>query len=116
RARIREEACNDAMKPILILGAHGQVGRALATLGEARGIKHAALSRRDCDITDRIAVERAVLGARVVINCAAFTAVDEAETHVNAAYRGNCDGAANIAAACRRCAIPLIHMSTDYVF
>jgi dTDP-4-dehydrorhamnose reductase len=104
------------MKPLLILGAHGQVGRALATRALVRGIKNAALSRLDCDITDRLAVERVVSGVCIAVNCAAYTAVDDAETNEEAAFRINRDGAANVAQACARSGIPLVHISTDYVF
>jgi dTDP-4-dehydrorhamnose reductase len=104
------------MKPLLIFGAQGQVGRALATLMAAGDVKHAALSRADCDITDPIAVERVLPGIRVAINCAAYTAVDEAEADEQTAQRINGEGAANVAAACARIGIPLVHISTDYVF
>ena len=104
------------MKHLLILGAQGQVGRALATEAHDRGIPHAALGHAQCDITDRAAVACAVTGSRLVVNCAAYTAVDEAEAHEEAAYRVNATGVVNVAAACAGAGIPLIHLSTDYVF
>jgi len=76
------------------------------------------LGSGECDITrkDRVAAR---VGSRpwgAVINCAAYTAVDRAETEPHAAFRVNRDGAANVAEACGRESVPLIHLSTDYVF
>jgi dTDP-4-dehydrorhamnose reductase len=61
-------------------------------------------------------VEDAVAGSRIVINCAAYTAVDRAEADVELAHQVNAIGAGNVAAACAQAGIPLIHLSTDYVF
>jgi dTDP-4-dehydrorhamnose reductase len=69
-----------------------------------------------CDITDPIAVERRVSAGDVVINCAAYTKVDEAERDEPRAYAVNATGAENIAQACARVGARLIHVSTDYVF
>jgi len=104
------------MGDILILGAHGQVGRALASLASHRGIAHRALGRATCDVTDRKAVERAIEGASFVVNCAAYTAVDAAETEVAQAYAVNAAACEHIAAACADVAAALVHISTDYVF
>ena len=99
-----------------ILGAGGQVGCVLAALARRGNIPHRALGRADCDITDRLAVTRAVAGSRIVVNCAAYTAVDQAESDADAAYRVNSLGAENVAAACAEAGVPLVHLSTDYVF
>jgi dTDP-4-dehydrorhamnose reductase len=104
------------MSDLLILGARGQVGRALIAHANRRGFRHRALGRAECDVCDRDAVRRAITCARLVVNCAAYTAVDRAETEPDAALRVNAHGAENIAAACTEAAIPLIHLSTDYVF
>ena len=104
------------MASVLILGAQGQVGRALVAQARQDGIAHRALGRAECDVTDRFAVERAVRGCRYVVNCSAYTAVDQAETNEEAAYRVNTVGPANVAAACAAIGIPLVHLSTDYVF
>src|SRR5262245_61704812 len=104
------------MTAVLILGGEGQVGRALAAAAHRRGIEARSAGRGDCDIADRAAVERAVGWARLVVNCAAFTAVDQAETAVAAAYGVNAVGAENVAAACADAGVPLVHLSTDYVF
>jgi len=112
RRRFRRSAMND----LLILGAHGQVGRAVAAQASRRGIGSRAFGRADCDISDRDSVAWAVKRACLVVNCAAYTAVDRAETEAEIAHRINAVGAENIAAACAQAAIPLVHLSTDYVF
>src|SRR5947209_2199422 len=99
-----------------ILGANGQVGRALTARAGEENIRHRALGRAECDITNARAVKRAVAGSSIVINCAAYTAVDRAETDQEHAFRVNALGPQNAAAACAEAGIPLIHLSTDYVF
>ncbi|MFL6796342.1 MAG: dTDP-4-dehydrorhamnose reductase [Xanthobacteraceae bacterium] len=101
---------------LLILGAQGQVGRAMADAAHAAGIPCRPLGHAECDVTDIPAVERAVADCEWVVNGSAYTAVDRAETEVEAAHQVNAVGAANIARACRRSRVPLIHLSTDYVF
>ena len=100
---------------ILLLGAGGQVGREVADR-LAPGDK--ALTRSALDIT-QAAELAAMLDAqrpRVVINAAAYTAVDRAETEVAAAFAVNADGPGHLAAACAQRGIALLHLSTDYVF
>jgi dTDP-4-dehydrorhamnose reductase len=104
------------MMQLSILGAHGQVGRALAALAGQENIPYRALARAECDITDPLAVRHAVAESRIVVNCAAYTAVDQAESDQDAAYRVNSLGVENVAAACAEAGIPLVHLSTDYVF
>lgn len=100
---------------LLILGAGGQVGRALAERAGAQGL---GLDRAACDITDPAAVGRALLAPAlsVVVNCAAYTAVDRAESDRRAAYAVNADGAAIVARAAAAIGLPVIHLSTDYVY
>ncbi|MFI9401024.1 dTDP-4-dehydrorhamnose reductase [Nocardia sp. NPDC052316] len=97
---------------LVVTGAGGQVGRELLTLAPAAR----AFGRRDLDITDAAAVAAVLEPGDVVINCAAYTAVDRAETDVAAAFAGNETGPAVLAAACARADARLIHLSTDYVF
>jgi dTDP-4-dehydrorhamnose reductase len=104
------------MTQLLILGAQGQVGCALAARARQAGISCNALGRAQCDITDRNTVERVIEAGRIVVNCAAYTAVDQAESEVEAAHRVNIVGAENVAAACAAAGVPLIHLSTDYIF
>ncbi len=104
------------MGDLLILGARGQVGRALASLAADRGISHRALGRADCDVTDRKAVGRAIERASFVVNCAAHTAVDAAETDIAKAYGVNALACEHIASACAEADAGLLHLSTDHVF
>ncbi len=103
---------------LLVLGAGGQVGRALRDCAPARGVSPTFLDRSHLDITDRDAVARALRGARpgMVINAAAFTDVDGAERQPDCAFAVNRDGPANLADVCAGEGIPLIHLSTDFVF
>jgi dTDP-4-dehydrorhamnose reductase len=85
-------------------------------LGKVFGDEVELASRDQLDITDPSAVRDAVQGRRAVINAAAYTAVDNAESHENDAFAVNALGAENIARACAEASAVLIHMSTDYVF
>lgn len=104
--------------PILVFGADGQVGRALVLAAAARGRPLVALPRSDADVTDAAAVRRAVegIGPALVVNAAAHTRVDAAEAEADLAFAVNRDGAARVAEACARRGVPLVHLSTDYVF
>ena len=104
------------MTHLLVLGANGQVGRALVALAGQAGVPCRGLGHAACDIADRSAVLGAVENCRIVVNCAAFTAVDKAEAEAELAHRINAAGAGNVAAACAHAGVPLIHLSTDYVF
>ena len=103
---------------LLVLGADGQVGRELSRLAWPAGYDIAAFDRGGVDIEQREQVFAAVARERpdIVINAAAYTAVDRAESEPAAALAGNCTGPANLAAACHDARVPLIHLSTDYVF
>ncbi|HUY74344.1 MAG TPA: dTDP-4-dehydrorhamnose reductase [Candidatus Dormibacteraeota bacterium] len=98
----------------LVLGAAGQLGTELVRLlGE-----EAAVTHRQVSITDAQAVDALVEWRRpdVVLNCAAYNAVDRAETEVDLAHAVNATGAANIAMACARHGSRFIHFSTNFVF
>ncbi|HEV8678374.1 MAG TPA: dTDP-4-dehydrorhamnose reductase [Stellaceae bacterium] len=103
---------------LLVLGAGGQVGRELCRRAWPANYSIAAFDHAGLDITHRAAVIAAIAGARpdIVVNAAAYTAVDRAESEREAAWASNCAGPGNLAAACRDMAIPLVHLSTDYVF
>ncbi len=103
---------------IMVTGSAGQLGQAVLRAPEGEGIERVGLDRGRLDITDRAAVRDALAGLApdVVVNCAAFTAVDAAETEREAAFAVNRDGAAILAQACAARRRPLIHLSTDYVF
>lgn len=101
---------------ILICGAGGQVGQELVSRARHRTI--VALDRARLDIADRPAVKHEFTRIRpmLVINAAAYTAVDKAESDAENAFRVNRDGPETLAEACQRAGIPLLHLSTDYVF
>jgi len=101
---------------IVITGAGGQVGRFLAAEAAREGRDVLALTSREWDITDAGAAARFVARGDVVVNCAAYTAVDAAESDVARAHAVNAVGAGNVARACARAGARLIHISTDYVF
>ncbi len=102
----------------LVTGAAGMLGQDLTALLAARGAEFTALDRGALDITDPAAARAAVLEFRpdMVVNCSAWTAVDDAEAHEDLALAVNGDGAANMAAACAQAGARLIQPSTDYVF
>jgi len=101
-----------------VTGAGGMLGQDVVTCLERAGETALALTRADLDITDRAAVTAAVVNCRpdTVVNCAAWTAVDEAEAHEDEALEVNGGGARLVAEACATSGARLIHMSTDYVF
>lgn len=102
----------------LVTGAGGMLGCELVRALECRHETVYGLPHEHLDITDEAAVRRTVQAARpdVVVNCAAWTAVDDAEAHEDAALRVNGHGAGYLAAACAGGGARLVHMSTDYVF
>jgi len=102
----------------LVTGAAGMLGRDLTALLTARGEEFTALTRADLDITDGAAAASAISAVKpdVVVNCAAWTAVDAAEENEAEALAVNGHGPANLAAACASLGAVLVHPSTDYVF
>ncbi|CAN2228395.1 RfbD dTDP-4-dehydrorhamnose reductase [Candidatus Nanopelagicaceae bacterium] len=102
----------------LITGGSGQLGIAVSQELDKEGIAFDAWSSKDLDITHSARVSEAIekLNPVVIINCAAWTDVDRAETHEIDASKVNSDGPGNLAAAAKQCNSKLIHVSTDYVF
>ncbi len=103
---------------VLVFGGDGQVGRELRRHDGRGGHDVIALNRQEADITRRGDVAAAVRDTDCdrVINAAGYTAVDRAETESGLAFSVNRDGARNIASACAERALPLVQISTDYVF
>lgn len=103
---------------ILVIGANGQLGWELYRRGENQGFHMVALDLPEFDITNASEVKQAVSHAdlSLVINAAAYTAVDQAESEPELVFAVNRDGPAYLASCCSEVGIPLIHISTDYVF
>lgn len=102
---------------ILITGANGQLGRELQRIVPSEwGVT--AIDTADCDITDSVAVATLIEGLRpdVVVNCAAYTAVDQAETEREKADAVNWHAVENLARVAASVDAVLVHISTDYVF
>lgn len=107
------------MSSILVTGANGQLGREFQVLAERyAGFAFTFTNRQVLDVTDEPAVFQFFTHNRFdyCINCAAYTAVDRAESEPDAARLGNVDAARWLAEGCARQGIPLIHYSSDYVY
>jgi dTDP-4-dehydrorhamnose reductase len=103
---------------ILITGGSGQLGHALGALAQARGLAFTSVSRPEFDFErpETLAACFAAAKPSLVINAAAYTAVDAAENNEAAAVAGNHTGPLELARLCAAAGIPFIHISTDYVF
>ncbi|HEY2947660.1 MAG TPA: dTDP-4-dehydrorhamnose reductase [Micromonosporaceae bacterium] len=100
----------------LVTGAGGMLGGDVVAVLAARGAAVAAPHHAELDITDSAAVADAVAGRDVVVNAAAWTDVDGAESEEAAATAVNGTAVAGLAAVCARAGAALVHVSTDYVF
>lgn len=103
---------------LLVTGSSGQLALSLHELCRSNAVHLMRLGRPDLDLTFTTTIERAIadVSPAVVINAAAYTAVDQAEREPTLAMQINAEGAGAVAAACQRLDIPIIHISTDYVF
>jgi dTDP-4-dehydrorhamnose reductase len=108
----------DRLRSVLVFGAGGQVGRELMQRPAPRGFATLGLTHAQADIADRKAVEEAVRRHRpdIIVNAAAYTAVDKAESDLDRAFAVNEAGPRNLAAAAQDIGAVLVHLSTDYVF
>ncbi|WP_422002622.1 dTDP-4-dehydrorhamnose reductase [Reyranella sp.] len=102
----------------LVFGGLGQLGRELQLAARRKGVALTAVGHRDADVGRPDSVRDAIVRARpdVVVNAAAYTKVDLAEAEPVAAWTANCLGAATVASECAAADVPLVHLSTDYVF
>jgi dTDP-4-dehydrorhamnose reductase len=102
----------------MIAGAMGMTGTEMSDRAPRFDWTVSPFSHDKLDITDAAAVESAVRSSRpnMIVNCAAYTAVDQAESEPMAAAAVNREGARNLARAARGAGVPMIHISTDYVF
>ena len=105
-------------RTLLVFGGNGQVGHAISAQLPPDGWRVICASRDDANITRADEVNRLVAHFQpdVIVNAAAFTAVDEAEAVPKWAAQVNCNGAAIVAEAALQLGAPIIHLSTDYVF
>lgn len=103
---------------VLVTGSRGQLGSDVCKELETRGIPYCGVSTRECDITDAKAVDALLESCRpdAVIHCAAYTAVEKAESEQERCRQVNADGTRSLALACRRTDAKLLYISTDYVF
>lgn len=103
---------------VLVTGAKGQLGYDVMNELAKRGYEGIGVDVQEMDITDAQAVDRVITesGVDKVIHCAAYTAVDAAEDNVDLCRRVNAQGTENIAKVCKKLDIPMLYLSTDYVF
>lgn len=103
---------------ILVTGVRGQLGYDVVRELNGRGIETVGVDIEEMDITDGASVNQVIreAGVDAVIHCAAYTAVDAAEEHEELCRRVNAEGPRNIARVCRELDIPMVYISTDYVF
>jgi len=105
-------------RAILVVGQSGQLARCLALHAQRTGVRLVSFGRPELDLEDQSSIERVV--ARVepsaIVNAGAYTAVDKAEAEPDRAFAINRDGAAGLARIAAEAHIPLVHISTDYVF
>jgi len=102
---------------LLVFGAQGQVAQEIARLGPNLGFETILMGRDRADLlTEDAGALIEATDPQAVVNAAAYTAVDRAETEVAAAFRLNAEAPGEMARACRARSLPFVHISTDYVF
>lgn len=103
---------------LIVTGRAGQVATALAERGAAAGVEVIGVGRPEFDLADAGNAQAILAAARPdgIVSAAAYTAVDKAETDSEAAWAVNAAGPGHVAAAAARLGVPIIHISTDYVF
>jgi len=103
---------------IIIIGSKGQLGRELVSQSKNLGFEILGADLPQLDITNIIQVENTITNFQpsLVINAAAYTDVDKAETEQSLAFAVNSDGPTNLAVVCANSEIPIVHISSDYVF
>lgn len=108
----------EAKNMILITGGEGQLGKSLTVLAKSLSYSNVSLNRKELDIIDKFSVQDAItrLKPELVVNCAAWTNVEEAENYPKQATEINAYGALNLAEACKSIGTRFFQISTDYVF
>ncbi len=103
---------------VLITGGNGQLGYDMALLLSKHGVDHLAIDIEDCDLTNKAQVFDTFLSyaPTCVVHCAAYTAVDKAESNQDACTAVNVEATRNIAEVCKQLGAKMVYISTDYVF
>jgi len=103
---------------VLVVGPRSMLAQELLPCLQQAGLSVVGRGRPGLDLTQKASIDAVFEEVRpdICINTAAYTAVDKAESDAAGAFAVNCDGVASLAEACRAVAVPLIHLSTDYVF
>jgi dTDP-4-dehydrorhamnose reductase len=106
------------IRPLLIAGAHGTLGRAFGRICHTRGLVVAALGRDELDVTSPVIVERTLDSLRpwAVVNAAGYVRVDEAESNAGDCFHENATGPSVLATACAARNLPFLTFSSDLVF
>src|SRR3989442_7103370 len=107
-----------SMRPILVAGRSGQLARGLVESAARRGINLVAIGRPQLDLEHAGSVEQLAraIEPSAIVNAAAYTAVDRAESEPERAFAVNRVGAEHLALEAQKRGVPFIHVSTDYVF
>ena len=115
--RYNSDRCK-TRRSLLVVGRTGQLARALVAVASERNLPLVAAGRPELDLSDAGSIDRIVNACRprAIVNAAAYTFVDKAESEIDLAFKINRDGAGHLARAAERLRIPFIHVSTDYVF
>jgi dTDP-4-dehydrorhamnose reductase len=107
------------MKKVLVTGANGQLGQCLQKIApQFKNLEFTFENSKDLDITDALSIKKTfdLFDFDYCINCAAYTDVEQAEKTPDLAFKVNAEGVKNLAFACKKSKVGLIHISTDYVF
>lgn len=112
------DATKTRVKPVLIIGKNGTLGKAFARVCEQRALEYKLLSRADCDIAEPHAIEMAIEHFKPwgIINAAGYVRVDDAENDADRCFRENLSGPIHLAQSCARHGIKLVTFSSDLVF
>src|SRR6266404_7446286 len=109
---------HNRLHPVLVLGGEGQLSYALRSVTLPAGFQATFLSHAQCDVSLRSTVKSALdsIAPIAVINASAYSNVDRAEVEEEKATLTNAVGSRILAQLCQECDVPLLHISTDYVF
>src|SRR5512137_1868896 len=107
---------NDAPDKVIILGGKGMLGTDVAAECKRRNINYEVFDLPEFDITNERQLLSVIHNAKIIVNCAAYTNVDKAETETELAFRVNAEAVGVLAASARKSGAWVLHISTDFVF